>query len=142
MYCGGKNQEPKWIVVPHCLMWGIWKEINSRCFEDSERSMPDLKLLFLEPYWTVSQCGETSLFLQFWIYLIYVIFVFDMYTPVYSLCTLVSLSLISINLYYLSKKKKKFKNQNYNDQVKQERKNKKYAIKPHSKQGEYARKKT
>ena len=107
MYCGGKNQEPKWIVVPHCLMWGIWKEINSRCFEDSERSMPDLKLLFLEPYWTVSQCGETSLFLQFWIYLIYVIFVFDMYTPVYSLCTLVSLSLISINLYYLSKKKKK-----------------------------------
>ena len=38
--------------------------------------------------------------------------------------------------------KKKFKNQNYNDQVKQERKNKKNVIKPYSKQGEYARKKT
>ena len=98
---------------------------------------------FLEPYWTVSQCGETSLFLQFWIYLIYVIFVFDMYTLVFSLCTWVSLFLISINLYNLSKKKKKkFKNQNYNDQVKQERKNKKNVIKPYSKQGEYARKKT
>ena len=35
-----------WMVVPHCLMWCIWKERNSRCFEDKERSMPDLKLLF------------------------------------------------------------------------------------------------
>ena len=32
---------------PHCLMWCIWKQRNSRCFEDNERSMPDLKLLFL-----------------------------------------------------------------------------------------------
>ena len=36
-----------WKVVPLCLMWCIWKERNSRCFEDIERSMPDLKLLFL-----------------------------------------------------------------------------------------------
>ena len=36
----------------------------------------------------------------------------------------------------------KIKNQNYNDQVKQEWKNKKNAIEPHSKQGGYARKKT
>ena len=34
------------MVVPHCLMWCIWKERNSSCFEDKERSMPDLKLLF------------------------------------------------------------------------------------------------
>jgi len=34
------------------------------------------------------------------------------------------------------------KNQNYNDQVKQEGKNKKNGIKPHSNQGEFARKKT
>ena len=37
-----------WKVVPHCLMWCIWKERNSRCFEDNERSMPDLKLLFFK----------------------------------------------------------------------------------------------
>ena len=36
-----------WKVVPLCLMWCIWKERNSKCFEDIERSMPDLKLLFL-----------------------------------------------------------------------------------------------
>ena len=35
-----------WIVVSHCLVWCIWKERNSRCFEDGEHSMPDLKLLF------------------------------------------------------------------------------------------------
>ena len=34
------------MVVPHCLMWCIRKERNSRCFEDIERSMPDLKVLF------------------------------------------------------------------------------------------------
>ena len=34
-----------WIVVPHCLIWCIWKKRNSRCFEDSDCSMPDLKLL-------------------------------------------------------------------------------------------------
>ena len=36
------------MVVPHCLMWCIWKERNSRCFEDNECSMPDLKLLFFK----------------------------------------------------------------------------------------------
>ena len=36
-----------WKIVPSCLMWCIWKERNNRCFEDSERAMPDLKLLFL-----------------------------------------------------------------------------------------------
>ena len=81
-----------WMVVPHCLMWCIWKERNSRCFEDNEHSMPNLKLLFLEPYWTGSQYGETIIFLLFWIFLIYVISVFDMYTPVYFLCTWVSFS--------------------------------------------------
>ena len=68
-----------------------------------ERSMPDLKLLFLEPYLIGSLCGETILFLLFWIYLIFVMFVFDLLTPVY---LGVSLFLISMNLYYLPKKKK------------------------------------
>ena len=36
------------MVVPHYLLWCIWKERNSRCFEDIERSMPDIKLLFFK----------------------------------------------------------------------------------------------
>ena len=62
-----------------------------------ERSMLDLKLLFLEPYLIGSLCGETILFLLFWIYLIFVMFVFDLLTPVN---LGVSLFLISMNLYY------------------------------------------
>ena len=35
-----------WIIVPHCLMWCLWMEKNSRCFEDNERSISNLKLFF------------------------------------------------------------------------------------------------
>ena len=61
-----------------------------------------------EPYLTSSLCGETILFL-FWIYLTFVIFVLDLFTPVYFLCAWVSLILLSMNSYYLSKKKQKLK---------------------------------
>ena len=61
---------------------------------------------FSKPYWTGSQCGETNPFLQVWIYLIHVIFVFDMYTPVYSLCTWVSLFFYNNKSLLLIQKKK------------------------------------
>ena len=35
-----------WSINPHCLLRCLWRERNSRCFEDTERSIPDLKLLF------------------------------------------------------------------------------------------------
>ena len=25
-----------WLIVPHCLLWCLWRERNSRCFEDKE----------------------------------------------------------------------------------------------------------
>ena len=28
-----------WSMIPHCLMWGIWWEQNSRTFEGCERSV-------------------------------------------------------------------------------------------------------
>ena len=43
---GRHRNDHIWIIVPHCLMWCLWRERNSRCFEDSERSIPDLKLFF------------------------------------------------------------------------------------------------
>ena len=33
-----------WMVIPHCLMWCIWRERNVRIFEDIESSMPALNL--------------------------------------------------------------------------------------------------
>ena len=35
-----------WSIAPHCLMWCLWRERNSRCFENIERSIPELKLFF------------------------------------------------------------------------------------------------
>ena len=71
------------------------------------RSAPCLisSFFFSKPYLIGSLCGETIHFLLFWIYLIFVMFVFDLFTHVYFLCTWVSLSFLSMNLYYLSKKK-------------------------------------
>ncbi len=34
-----------WKIVPHCLMWCLWRERNARHFEDCERSTSALKLL-------------------------------------------------------------------------------------------------
>ena len=139
MYCGGKNQEPKWIV-PHCLMWCIWKERNSRCFEDSEHSMPDLKFLFFRTLLDCFSLWRNQPFSS-------ILDLLDLcnfciwYVHSYILLVYLGVSLFDINKSLLLIKKK-FKNQNYNDQVKQEGKNKKNVIKSHSKQREYARKKT
>ena len=35
-----------WLMVPHCLLWCLWIERNSRCFEDKERPISNLKLFF------------------------------------------------------------------------------------------------
>ena len=32
-------------VVPHCVLWCIWRERNSRCFEGNEQSILELKSL-------------------------------------------------------------------------------------------------
>ena len=66
-----------WLIVPHCLMWCLWSERNSRCFEDNERSIPDLKLFFfrtLLDWWLPCETNHSLLFL---ISLILVIFVVD-----------------------------------------------------------------
>ena len=59
---------------------------------------------FSEPYLIGSLCGETNLFL-FWIFLTFVIFVLDLFIPVYFLCTWMPLS-FDINESLLLIKKK------------------------------------
>ena len=79
----------------------IWKERNSRCFKDSERSMSNLKLLFFKTLLDWFSVWLNQPFFSILDLLDYVIFVYDVYTLVYFLFTWVSLFLISINLYYL-----------------------------------------
>ena len=73
-----------WLIVPHCLMWCLWRERNSRCFKDIERSIPDLKLFFFRTLldWLVAMQNQS--FPSFINFLILVIFVLDLLTP----CTL------------------------------------------------------
>ena len=144
-----------WKIVPPCLMWCIWNERNNRCFEDSERAMPDMKLLFfrtLLEWFSVWRSHSFSLLdlldfcnlgfthvsvmtnylLDFSAFVSFTkifndhfkfqrakqfnctdiivlchskAFVLDLFSLVYSLCAWVSLFLISMKSYYLSKKK-------------------------------------
>jgi len=95
-----------WKIVPPCLMWCIWKERNNRCFEDSERAMPNYKLLFfrtLLEWFSVWRNHSFSLldFIDF------VIFVLDLFSLVYSLCAWVSPFFFNINEVLLLIKKKR-----------------------------------
>ena len=63
---------------------GVLKTLSIPCLISS--------FFFFEPYLTGSLRGETNIFLLFWIYLTFVIFVFNLFTLVYFLCTWVFLS--------------------------------------------------
>ena len=41
--CGRHWNGHIWMVISHCLMWCIWRERNSKSFEDTESSMSNLK---------------------------------------------------------------------------------------------------
>ena len=47
-----------WGIVPHCLLWCIWRERNARSFEGCERSMLEIKSFFLHTFldWSVVFC--------------------------------------------------------------------------------------
>ena len=52
-----------WRLVPHCLMWCIWRERNAHCFEGCERSLLEIKSFFLHTPWL--ECGSVAFFLFF-----------------------------------------------------------------------------
>ena len=96
-----------WLIVPHCLMWCLWREKNSRCFENNERSILDLKLFFFKTLldWLATLRNQSfSSFLDFldscnfcsW-------FVDPLYTPCVLGCPFFYIN----KTYYLSTKKKK-----------------------------------
>ncbi len=44
--CFGKHNCSVWNLVPHCLMWTVWRERNSRIFDDVDLSITKLEELF------------------------------------------------------------------------------------------------
>ena len=93
-----------WLMVPHCLLWCLWRERNSRCFEDKERPISNLKLFFFSTLmdWLTALRNQS-----FWSFLNildscnFCSWLFDsLYTP----CVLgFSPFLISINLLLIKK---------------------------------------
>ena len=57
--------------VPHCLLLCLWQECNGRSFEDCERSIVELKLLFFRTLldWVIVKgfvsCNSLHQFLDF-----------------------------------------------------------------------------
>jgi hypothetical protein len=43
---GRRRKLVVWRVVPHCVIWCLWRERNVCHFEDKERNIPEIKLLF------------------------------------------------------------------------------------------------
>jgi hypothetical protein len=49
-----------WNAVPHCLMWSLWRERNSRIFEHGELNIEDLKLQFFRTLFEWMQATNVS----------------------------------------------------------------------------------
>ena len=64
-----------WRMISHCLMWVIWREINTRTFDKNERLIHELQLLFFQT-WLIGQMLQ--LFLLLFLYLICLIFVLSL----------------------------------------------------------------
>ncbi len=47
-HLGDQRKMVVWRMVPHCVMWCIWRERNAHHFEDCERSILELKLMFFQ----------------------------------------------------------------------------------------------
>jgi hypothetical protein len=46
-WIGGKTRSAVvWKIVPSCLLWGLWREINDISFKDRERSSAELESFF------------------------------------------------------------------------------------------------
>jgi hypothetical protein len=45
---GNRRNTLVWRAAPHCVFWCLWRERNARHFEDTEMSIPDLKIQFFQ----------------------------------------------------------------------------------------------
>ena len=98
----GRHREI-WMATPHCLLWCLWRERNARTFEDCERNILDLKLLFYRLLYDWMRATSLfSLFLYWVCWSLSAVILWSLSIfPVYSW------PFWSIKFCYLSKKKKK-----------------------------------
>ena len=46
-----------WRMVPHCVIWCLWRERNARLFEDCESSIVDIKSFVFGDVCNVCVCA-------------------------------------------------------------------------------------
>ena len=108
-----------WNLVPHCLMWGIWRERNAQIFEGTERAIHELKMTFLQTFLGWTNASSVSFFTSLTdlldscsFYTFQFIFVLS-FSSIHVLCALVFVLycplFLSTKLYLLIKKKKDWK---------------------------------
>ena len=44
--CSRQHNIDLWRAVPHCVLWCLWRERNSRCFKGMEQTIHEIKSLF------------------------------------------------------------------------------------------------
>ena len=104
-----------WNLVPHCLMWGIWRERNAQIFEGTERAIHELKMTFLQTFLGWTNASSVSFFTSLTDLLdscsfctFQFLFVLT-FSSIHVLCALVFVLycplFLSTKLIYLSKKK-------------------------------------
>ena len=75
----GKHNSDIWNLIPGCLMWTIWTEWNGCSFEDSDKSLVELKglcqhsLFDWSQFWEFTDCSSllqffSSLSLVSWLF--------------------------------------------------------------------------
>ena len=77
------------------------------CFEDNERSIPDLKLFFFGTLMDWLAALRNQSFFSFLDFLDSCNFVLELFNPLYTPCVLGCSFFVSINLLLIKKKKKK-----------------------------------
>jgi hypothetical protein len=72
-----------WKMVPICIFWCVWKEINDRCFEDLKSSMDDIlaSFFYILYLWTVVFLSPLSLsYVDFLALFLFLVRCFLLYT--------------------------------------------------------------
>jgi hypothetical protein len=54
-----------WKMVPMCLFWCVWKEMNDRCFEGRGRTLGEILFLFYVTLYVWTEAYVSPLLIRF-----------------------------------------------------------------------------
>jgi hypothetical protein len=97
---------PIWGMAPLCLMWYVWRERNTRCFEDCEIDMMNLKRMMLQTMFMWEKNFSLCMSVLFLNLLIGALFFLWIMSFLYTLCVLWVAPFCAFWIYFTYKKNK------------------------------------